>query len=59
VLLIQGEHDQYGTLAQIDAIEAGVRGPVIRAVLDARHAPHLEAPAETLRAAVDFVRSLP
>ena len=25
-LLIQGEHDQYGTLAQIDAIERGVRG---------------------------------
>jgi pimeloyl-ACP methyl ester carboxylesterase len=59
VLLIQGEHDQYGTLAQIDAIESGVRGAVTRAVLDARHAPHLEAPAETLRAAVGFVRSLP
>src|SRR5262249_43045743 len=39
VLLIQGEHDQYGTLAQIDAIERGVSGPVRRAVLDARHAP--------------------
>ena len=33
-LLIQGEHDQYGTLAQIDAIERGVQGPVQRAVLD-------------------------
>ena len=51
-LLIQGEHDQYGTLAQIDAIERGVRGPVSRAVLDCRHAPHLEAPEETLEAAV-------
>ena len=51
-LLIQGEHDQYGTLAQIDAIERGVRGPVERAVLDCRHAPHLEAPEETLAAAV-------
>jgi pimeloyl-ACP methyl ester carboxylesterase len=59
VLVIQGEHDQYGTLAQIDAIEAGVRGPVTRALLDARHAPHLEAPEETLRVATDFVRSLP
>ena len=27
-LLIQGAHDQYGTLAQIDAIERGVSGPV-------------------------------
>ena len=26
-LLIQGEHDQYGTLAQIDAISRGVAGP--------------------------------
>jgi len=55
VLAIQGEHDQYGTLAQIDAIEAGVSGPFERAVLDARHAPHLEAPEETLRIAAEFV----
>ena len=55
-LLIQGEHDQYGTLAQIDAIERGVSGPVRRAVLDCRHAPHLEAPEETLAAALEFLR---
>jgi pimeloyl-ACP methyl ester carboxylesterase len=58
-LLIQGAHDQYGTLAQIEAIERGVRGPVERAVLDCRHAPHLEAPEETLEAAARFVRGLP
>src|ERR1700754_389314 len=55
VLAIQGAHDQYGTLAQIDAIEAGVSGPFERAVLDARHAPHLEAPEQTLRAAAEFI----
>jgi pimeloyl-ACP methyl ester carboxylesterase len=55
VLAIQGEHDQYGTLAQIDAIEAGVSGPFERVVLDARHAPHIEAPEETLRAAAEFI----
>ena len=55
-LLIQGAHDQYGTLAQIDAIERGVSGPVRRAVLDSRHAPHLEAPEETLAAALEFLR---
>jgi pimeloyl-ACP methyl ester carboxylesterase len=55
VLAIQGEHDQYGTLAQIDAIERGVSGPFQRVVLDARHAPHLEAPDETLKAAAEFV----
>ncbi len=54
-LLIQGEHDQYGTLAQIDAIERGISGDVTRVVLDARHAPHLEAPEETLKAATDFL----
>jgi pimeloyl-ACP methyl ester carboxylesterase len=58
-LLIQGEHDQYGTLAQIDAIERGVRGPVERAVLDCRHAPHLEAPEETLAVATRFVNEHP
>jgi pimeloyl-ACP methyl ester carboxylesterase len=55
VLAIQGAHDQYGTMAQIDAIEAGVSGPFERVVLDARHAPHLEAPEETLRAAAAFI----
>ncbi|WP_037411013.1 alpha/beta fold hydrolase [Candidatus Solirubrobacter pratensis] len=59
VLAIQGAHDQYGTLAQIDAIEAGVSGPFERVVLDARHSPHLEAPEETLTAASGFIRSLP
>jgi pimeloyl-ACP methyl ester carboxylesterase len=54
-LVIQGAQDQYGTLAQIDAIERGVSGPVRRVVLDARHAPHLEAPEETLRAAAEFL----
>jgi pimeloyl-ACP methyl ester carboxylesterase len=54
-LVIQGEHDQYGTLAQVDAIERGVSGTLRRVVLDARHAPHLEAPDETLRAIVGFL----
>ena len=54
-LVIQGEHDQYGTLAQVDAIERGVRGPFTKAIVDARHAPHLEAPEATLQAAVSFL----
>jgi pimeloyl-ACP methyl ester carboxylesterase len=55
-LLIQGADDQYGTLAQIEAIERGVSGPVQREVLACRHAPHLEAPEETLAAAAAFLR---
>ncbi len=57
-LLIQGEHDQYGTLAQLDAIERGVAGAVTRVVVDARHAPHLEAPEATLAAATEFILGL-
>jgi len=56
VLLIQGEHDQYGTMAQLDAIEARVSGPVERVHPSARHAPQLEAPEETLAAIAGFVR---
>jgi pimeloyl-ACP methyl ester carboxylesterase len=55
VLLIQGEHDQYGTLAQVEAVRDGVAGLAELVVLDARHAPHLEAPAATLRAAAQFI----
>ena len=58
VLLIQGEHDQYGTTAQLDAIEARVSGPVDRMHPSARHAPHLEAPEETLTATASFVRRI-
>jgi pimeloyl-ACP methyl ester carboxylesterase len=55
VLLVQGEHDQYGTLAQVEAVRDGVAGPAELVVLDARHAPHLEAPEATLRAAAQFI----
>jgi pimeloyl-ACP methyl ester carboxylesterase len=55
VLVVQGEHDQYGSLAQLDAIERGVRGPVQRVVLPSGHSPHLELPDETLAAARDFL----
>ena len=59
VLLVQGDADPYGTLAQLDAIERGVRGECTRVVLPGvGHAPHLEAPAETFAAVTDFVRDL-
>ncbi|MFO0572975.1 MAG: alpha/beta hydrolase [Polyangia bacterium] len=59
VLLIQGRDDVYGTLAQLDAIERGVRGPVARRVLaGCGHSPHREAPEPTLALLVDFVASV-
>ncbi|MEZ5851171.1 MAG: alpha/beta hydrolase [Hyphomicrobiaceae bacterium] len=47
IVLIQGENDEYGTLAQIDTIAAASRGPVTRVVLpDCGHAPHRDAEDE-------------
>jgi pimeloyl-ACP methyl ester carboxylesterase len=43
-LLVQGEDDDYGTMAQIDAIERRLRGPVTRLELPGGHSPHLEHP---------------
>lgn len=60
VLLVQGERDTYGTTAQLDAIEAGVSGPVRRLQLPGcGHAPHLEDPAAVLDAIVAFAVELP
>jgi pimeloyl-ACP methyl ester carboxylesterase len=57
-LVIQGDADPYGTLAQVDAIERGVRGRFDRLVLSGcGHAPHRERAAETRGAIVDFVRA--
>ncbi|MFW2332239.1 alpha/beta fold hydrolase [Ilumatobacter sp.] len=45
VLVVQGLGDQYGTVEQVDRIEAGVRGRCDRLVIDgAGHAPHLDEP---------------
>jgi pimeloyl-ACP methyl ester carboxylesterase len=55
VLLMQGADDPYGTLAQLDRIEARVRGPVERLVVPGGHSPHLEAADEVLAALVRWV----
>ncbi len=59
VLVIQGDEDPYGTLAQIDSVAARVRGPVQRVVLPCRHAPHVQAPEPTLAAVSAFVAPAP
>ncbi len=54
-LLIQGADDQYGTLAQIQAIEARSPAPVATMILpDCRHSPHLDQPETTLDAVARF-----
>jgi pimeloyl-ACP methyl ester carboxylesterase len=56
VLAIQGADDEYGTLAQLDAVERGVRGPLERLVLaQCKHSPHRDQPQATLEAMARFI----
>ena len=55
LLLIQGERDQYGTMAQLDAIAQRARGPVKRVHLDCMHSPPSELPNETVEAITAFL----
>jgi pimeloyl-ACP methyl ester carboxylesterase len=54
-LLIQGRDDPYGTLDQLDRIEARVGGPVERLVVAGGHSPHLDAPDEVVSAIAAFI----
>ena len=57
VLAIQGEDDEYGTMAQLDAIAAQVGGPCeLLKLPGCGHSPHKDQPERTLQALVDFVR---
>ncbi|KAA0916089.1 alpha/beta hydrolase [Aquicoccus porphyridii] len=56
VLAIQGEGDEYGTLAQIEEIEARANVPVERLILpDCGHAPQFDQPGAVLAAVGDFL----
>lgn len=55
ILILQGEHDQYGTQAQIAVAQQQCAGPVEVVLLPGiRHAPHREAPDSMLRAVATF-----
>jgi pimeloyl-ACP methyl ester carboxylesterase len=58
LLAIQGEDDQYGTAAQIDAIRRGVPHAQTLMLPDCGHAPHVEQADATLAAMTEFVASL-
>jgi pimeloyl-ACP methyl ester carboxylesterase len=59
VLVVQGEDDAFGTVAQVDAIARGVRGPFAREMLPGcGHAPQRERPRETTARIVAFVREV-
>ena len=53
VLLIQGEDDQYGSVAQVDAIARQVSGPVETLLLpDCAHSPHQSLQKDAALAAI-------
>ncbi|MFV0280187.1 MAG: alpha/beta fold hydrolase [Rhodoblastus sp.] len=55
LLILQGEADQYGTIAQVRAIESGSAGPVeTRMIPGIGHSPYREAPEATLDALRGF-----
>lgn len=60
VLLIQGRDDQYGTLAQLDRIEASVEGHITRLVLEScGHSPWRDQEAAVIEAIAAFAARLP
>ena len=59
VLAIQGDRDQYGTLAQIDALRNELYSPLdAKIFIGGKHAPHLERPDETVDVVADFLATL-
>jgi pimeloyl-ACP methyl ester carboxylesterase len=58
VLVIQGEDDEYGTLAQVEAIKRRLPNTVSLILPDCGHSPHRDQPTATLEAIAQFVRKL-
>jgi pimeloyl-ACP methyl ester carboxylesterase len=59
MLIVQGEHDQYGTLRQIEVAREECYSPVEAVILPGiRHDPCREAPERTLDAATEFINRL-
>ena len=56
MLAIQGFDDEYGTMAQLDAIASQAGGPVeLLRLSDCRHSPHRDQPERVIAATVDFI----
>ena len=59
VLAMQGEGDEYGTMAQLDAIQRQVGGPCeLLKLPDCGHSPQRDQPEKVLRAVVEFVKRI-
>ncbi|MGD9166900.1 MAG: alpha/beta hydrolase [Syntrophobacterales bacterium] len=59
VLVIQGEDDQYGTIAQVEAIAHQVAGPAKPLLIpDCAHIPHKEATDRVIKEMTEFILKL-
>lgn len=58
VLCIQGEDDEYGTAAQVEAIAAQVPQAEIVMLPNCKHSPHRDQPEKTLAAMAGFIAGL-
>jgi pimeloyl-ACP methyl ester carboxylesterase len=59
ILIIQGQDDPYGTIAQLEAIERAAKVPVTRLLLPrCGHSPHRNFPSVVVAAIADFARTL-
>jgi len=59
ILAIQGLDDEYGTMAQVEAIQRQSGGPVeVLALVECRHSPQRDQPEATLAAIARFVQNL-
>ena len=59
LLVMQGEDDEYGTIAQVEAITVGVSGPVERVLIPGcGHNPHLQAGERVLSEMKRFIDGL-
>ncbi|WP_087686642.1 alpha/beta fold hydrolase [Pandoraea sp. PE-S2R-1] len=55
LLAIQGEDDEYGTMAQMDSIAANVSHAKVVKLPDCGHSPHRDAPEALAQAIVSFI----
>jgi pimeloyl-ACP methyl ester carboxylesterase len=57
VLLLQGRSDQYGTLRQLEKIQAACKGKIRTMIFDeCGHSPHRDHPEQTMSAVTTFLR---
>jgi pimeloyl-ACP methyl ester carboxylesterase len=58
LLLIQGEADEYGSMAQVESIARRVPTSEILRLQDCGHSPHRDRPDAVLEASVAFLRRI-